>query len=411
MRTAALAALILSVPLAASRAEDKADAFPAFKVQDLDTGMKVGWATLIEDVNGDGKKDIIVVAPTRVVWCENPTWKVHTMIDGTTKPNNMTITAVDLEGNGKRNFALGGGWKPFDTKGPASVVWLRRGKEATDPWEPSPIADEPMTHRVRFADVLGEGKPQLIVAPLMGRGSTLEKNWLDGQPIRVTLHRIPKDPVKDRWVPEVIDESMHVIHAVTPVERKDGKGMDLLIGSYEGVHLLARDGGGKWTKRQLCAGNQENPNGHRGSSEVKPGKLKDGRKFLATIEPWHGNQVVVYTDPANKDGLWVRHVIDDQLKWGHAVVCADLDGDGSDELLIGVQHDLEDKPGKRRGVRLYKATDGSGEKWVRSVLDDGGVAVEDLAVADLTGSGKLDIVAVGLQSGSVRIWWNQGTKK
>ena len=108
--------------------------------------------------------------------------------------------------------------------------------------------------------------------------------------------------------------------------------------------------------------------------------------------------------------MWDRHVIDDQLKWGHAVWCADLDGDGGDELIIGVQHDLEDKPGKRRGVRLYKATDGTGTKWVRHVLDDGGVAVEDLALADLSGSGRLDIVAVGLQSGKVRIWWNQGVK-
>ena len=105
-----------------------------------------------------------------------------------------------------------------------------------------------------------------------------------------------------------------------------------------------------------------------------------------------------------------RHVIDDRLRWGHAVWCADLDGDGGDELVVGVQHDLADKPGERRGVRLYKAADGKGAKWVRHVLDDGGVAVEDLAVADLSGSGRLDIVAVGLQSVSVRIWWNQGTK-
>ena len=32
----------------------------------------------------------------------------------------------------------------------------------------------------------------------------------------------------------------------------------------------------------------------RGCSEVHQGRLTSGRSFLATIEPWHGNQVVVY---------------------------------------------------------------------------------------------------------------------
>jgi hypothetical protein len=175
--------------------------------------------------------------------------------------------------------------------------------------------------------------------------------------------------------------------------------------------LLARSSSGKWTRRQLCVGNQETPKAHRGSSEVKLGKLKNGKKFLATIEPWHGYQFVVYTEPDSPEKLWDRHVIDEQLKWGHAVWCADLDGDGDDEVIVGVQHDAADKPGMRRGVRLYKATDGKGAKWVRHVLDDGGVAVEDLAAADLTGSGRLDIVAVGLHTGKARIYWNQGVKK
>ena len=63
---------------------------------------------------------------------------------------------------------------------------------------------------------------------------------------------------------------------------------------------------------------------------------------------------------------------------------------------------------ERRGVRIYRNTDGKGEKWDRHILEDGGVAVEDLAVGDLNGDGKADIVAVGRQTGNCRIYWNQG---
>ena len=110
--------------------------------------------------------------------------------------------------------------------------------------------------------------------------------------------------------------------------------------------------------------------------------------------------------------LWDRHVIDEQLRWGHAVWFADLDGDGSDELIIGVRDDPNPKAGdkfkERRGVRVYKCTDGKGAKWDRMMLDDGGVAVEDLCAADLDGDGKIDIIAVGRQTGNCKIYWNQG---
>src|SRR6185503_20167002 len=94
------------------------------------------------------------------------------------------------------------------------------------------------------------------------------------------------------------------------------------------------DAGAKWSSVKLGTGNQDNPKGKRGASEIKQGSLKGGKKVIATIEPWHGDQVVVYTEPAKPGELWDRHVIDEELRWGHAVWFADLDADGSDELII-----------------------------------------------------------------------------
>jgi hypothetical protein len=378
-----------------------------WRMQEIETGLKVGYAVLLVDINEDGKKDIVVVDTTRVVWYENPTWKRRVITEGQTKPDNVCIAAADIDGDGHLDLALGADWKPFNTTSGGTLQWLKRGKTLDEPWTLYPIGEEPTVHRIRFADLDGDDRPELLNVPLMGKGSTKANNWTDGKPVRVLAYRIPKDPTRDRWAPEAIDESLHVVHNFYPIPSTSGKGMDVLAASYEGVSRIARDAGGRWTTTHIGAGNQDNPKSNRGASEIKMGTLKNGRKYIATVEPWHGFQIVVYTEPPAGQTLWDRHVLDDQLRWGHAVWCADLDGDGDEELIIGVRDDLSAKPNERRGVRIYKALDGRGAKWARRIIEDGGVAVEDLAAADLNADGRPDIVAVGRQTHNIRIYWNE----
>src|SRR5215472_4009225 len=89
---------------------------PTFRVQEIETGLGVGYAVLLVDVNGDGKKDIVVVDQTRVVWYENPTWKRRTIIEGQTKPDNVCIAAYDVDGDGQLDLVLGADWKLSNTQ-------------------------------------------------------------------------------------------------------------------------------------------------------------------------------------------------------------------------------------------------------------------------------------------------------
>src|SRR6266540_2573845 len=57
-------------------------AVPTFHMQEIEKGLGVGYAVLLVDVNGDGKKDIVVVDTTRVVWYENPSWKRRIITEG-----------------------------------------------------------------------------------------------------------------------------------------------------------------------------------------------------------------------------------------------------------------------------------------------------------------------------------------
>jgi hypothetical protein len=300
---------------------------------------------------------------------------------------------------------------------PGTLQWLKRGKSLDDEWVLHPIpCDEPTVHRVRAADLDGDGKQEVVVAPLHGRDATAKGNWTDGRPVRIVAYKVPAEPTKaEAWKPEVISDGLYVVHNCYPAPRKDGA--VLLAASYGGVFRIAMVGRARWEVVQIGSGDQSNPNGSRGASEVWAGNLRETPRgapemVIGTVEPWHGNRVVVYTKPKQSGGLAERHVIDEQLRWGHAINLTDLDGDGTDELIAGVRDDPNPKAGDkftdRRGVRLYRCTDGKGEKWDRHILEDGGVAVEDLAVGDLNGDGKPDIVAVGRQTGNCRIYWNQG---
>ncbi len=397
MRPAAFALLLIAPWCVAAdpvlTPAPRAPGFPKFDIQEIATDLKIGYAVVVADIDGDGKPDIVVVDQHRVVWYQNPTWKVRTILAGKTKPDNVCVAALDIDGGGDLELVVGAGWKPFDTATPGTLQWLKRGKTLDDEWTLHPIpCDEPTVHRVAVTTV--EGKPLIVMAPLMGRGATAKGNWLDGRPCRVVAYPIPADPVKGPWVPSVIDEDLHVVHNITA-----GRGQ-LLAASYEGVTHLRRSDSNVWVPEAIRSrlGNQADPKGSRGSSEVT---ASPGGDLVATVEPWHGNQVVVYDRGK-------RQVLDDHLRWGHAVKLTES-GD-STFLVAGVRDDPNAKAGdtftERRGVRLYKRLEVG--KWERHVLENGGVAVEDLTVFDLNGDGRPDIVAVGRATGNCRIYWNRG---
>lgn len=408
MRRIARTALVLSIALmwvgAGIAGELK------FRVQEISDRLSVGYAVRLVDMNEDGRLDVVVVDTERVIWFENPSWKLHTLVEQQTKKDNVCIAPADVDGDGKVDFVLGADWRPSDTRTSGSLQWLARGKSADEKWIVHPIGTEPTVHRIRFADLDGDGRQELIVVPLFGRGTTPPK--FAEAPLRILAYKIPDDPVKGPWTPEVINEELHVAHNFIPTDLDHDGRLDILVASFEGVSLLERGDDGSWRRTLIGRGNQET-SPSRGASEVKHGRLATGADYVATIEPWHGFQVALYTRPEKEaagadgktSGLWPRQVLDEELKWGHAVWCADLDGDGDEELVIGVR-DTKDSANPC-GLRIYDPANAAGTKWAKHVFDPGGVAIEDLAVGDLDGDGRQDIVAVGRRTKNVRIYWNE----
>ncbi len=390
-------------------AQVQAGEFPAFRTQTIDRAVgEVCYALAAADVDGDEKLDVVAATEDAVLWYRNPTWERRTVVKGATRPDNVCLAAHDLDGDGRIDFAVGAGWGPLGLRGTETLQWIGRAR-GTERWEVHAVGPVPSLHRLQFGDVVGTGRKALVAAPLQGLG-VKEPNWGDGPGVSIRAYPVPDRPASAPWVSEIADEGLHTAHGLQTVDL-DGDGTEeVLVAAWEGVFLLRRSATGQWSRERIGAGNQ-GPGSMKGASEVKLGRLIDGRRFVATIEPWHGHQVVVYTPPTSGLGLWDRHVVDGDVSGGHALWCGDLDGDGGDELAVGrrdADHDLDRLP-NHMGVLAYSPRPGGAVDMAfhRHIVDDGGIAAEDLIAADLDGDGDIDLVAGGRGTHNVRLYWNQ----
>src|SRR5262245_2287375 len=391
--------LYLCLAIFASAAGLSQEGKPGFKEQIVDPNVGVGYAVTVADINHDGKTDIVVVTENhdQVVWYENPSWTRRVIVAGSPSLP-VSIQPLDGDGDGKVELILGADWRPSNTKTGGTVWLLQRPADLNQAWTPIKIDEEPTMHRMRVIDLDGKGRKELLCAPLHGREAT-GPEWWKGNGASLYILRRPANPFKETWKREVISTDLHITHNVWPLDwDKDGK-EELLAAGYEGVFLFKKTSNGTWSRQQLGSGDPEK----HGAGEVKVGRLPGGKRYIATVEPWHGHQAVVYTPPDQSDGLWKRQVLIENHKGGHAVWAADLTGTSVDSLIVGFRGVPEGKV-EDAIVYLFHPIDRAGEKWEKHVLDAKGLGSEDVICADLNADGKIDIIGVGRSTKNVKIY-------
>ena len=358
------AAMALGSPLIATRARKEssmtahgdAGKWAVHRVGKIPAGYQVAVA----DVDGDGKPDILALSSEKSVikWFENGSWESHPITLGT--PKNISLAPLEWNGYKGHGVALATDFYLNDSTRGGTLWWAEPAKSRESEWNLSPIATIPTSHRLRWGDLDGDGRPELIDVPLLGSGAKAP-DYNVGAPI--TYFRVPdaiwygggnSSGSKVVWERHLIDDSSTVVHGVRVLDWDADGREEILVASFEGVQGQKL----KWEREHLCAGDQTSGE-KRGSSEIDVGVLA-GRRFLATIEPWHGDKVVVYFE-SKRGELWTRHVIDASFNDGHALACADFDGDGNSELSR-TRNDLVPLPRTGR-VRQEMGTPGFGHGY------------------------------------------------
>lgn len=363
-----------------------------FAEHTIATDLRGGYQVVATDINRDGKPDLIALASgmNELVWFENPGWRRRTLVGNISRAINCA--AWDIDGDGIPEIALAHEFANDPARSVGVVSLLKHKGDPAEPWEMTEIDRLSTSHRLRWMDIDGNGKKVLLNAPLAG--ATVKPPDYKGA-VPLVFYR------PGSWKREVISEELEgVLHGVFITDwDKDGR-EEILAASFLGIDLFSFGKNRQWRRTRLATGNSD-PSPKSGSSEIAVGRL--GReRFLCAIEPWHGNQVVVYHQ--QKEGqkqTWRRRVIDATLNDGHTLLAADLNLDGRDEIIAGYR-------GQGRSVYIYLAEDSMGSRWSRRILDDGGIAAAGCAVADLNGDGRPDVACIGAATANLKWYENLG---
>ena len=350
----------------------------SFRERVVATDLDGGYQVVAADLNRDGKPDLIALASgmTDLVWFENPGWQRHVIASGLY--GMINLAAWDIDGDGIPEIVVAHGFSMNIQKSAGILSLLHHNGDPRQPWTVHEIARMAGSHRLRVANGV------LIDAPLAGPNA-VAPDYRDHVPL---VYFTPDD-----WKQHLIDnDNEGILHGLTIVDWDHGGRDSILTAGFSGIHLR-RLMNGKWVRTEISPGDPD-PWPKCGASDVALGHLH-GKPFITTIEPWHGNQVAVYTQ--SKNG-WQRDVIDSSLLDAHNINTADFDGDGNDEIVAGFR-------GAPHSVYLYRFENGH---WARRILDNGGIAAAGCAIADLNGDGRPDVTCIGSSTHNLKWYENTG---
>jgi hypothetical protein len=336
----------------------------------LGTDHAEGITTL--DMTGNGRKDILSGA----YWYENPgpnggEWKRHQY--RTVGTVNEFVAdcgewTVDVNHDGAPDVVTAA----WQTNG---VWWYENPKKLGAEWKRHFITDSYDTEGGWMADINGDGQPDLILSHYNHSGII----WIDFSGPEPKVHHVG-------------------------AREQDGHGIGVADIDGDGkADILTTTG---WF-RQIDADKDQwewHPDWHLGDTGfpiIGYDVLNNGKMDIIYGQGHsYGLYWLEQTEDTKGQRQWVRHTIDESFSQSHALVMADLLGDGEKELITGKRY--RGHSGHDAGsydplvVYYYTINRKTGEftRYPISVNGTAGVGTQIIA-EDLDGDGDIDLATAG----------------